>query len=141
MTTINDFKQMRDTLNARIKEEGLSALKAAFILFFDQHPEIHALRWVQYTPYFNDGDTCTFSVLDAEYLLTEKAKVWGDDVSFVDDEDFVSYWGREDTSTDRDLQKFWDDTQDDEIFQLIFGDHVAVLATREGFTVTEYEHE
>ena len=27
-------------------------------------PEIAALRWRQYTPYFNDGEPCTFSVND-----------------------------------------------------------------------------
>jgi hypothetical protein len=26
------------------------------------HPSIVAIRWTQYTPYFNDGDACVFSV-------------------------------------------------------------------------------
>lgn len=28
-------------------------------------PEVEAVRWEQYTPYFNDGDVCVFNIHDA----------------------------------------------------------------------------
>ena len=31
-------------------------------LFFDECPKVQAVVWSQYTPYFNDGDECVFSV-------------------------------------------------------------------------------
>lgn len=39
---------------------------------------VEAVRWHQYTPYFNDGEACTFNVYEPEVLL---------DVSDEDDED------------------------------------------------------
>lgn len=38
--------------------------------FFEAAPEIKAVVWEQYTPYFNDGEECIFSVNDL-YFLTE----------------------------------------------------------------------
>lgn len=33
------------------------------------HPDFAAVRWTQYTPYFNDGDPCTFSACKPGFLL------------------------------------------------------------------------
>ena len=33
-------------------------------LFFEECPKIQAVVWSQYTPYFNDGDECVFSIND-----------------------------------------------------------------------------
>lgn len=58
-----------DDLNAQIKEaqkemsnksEGL--IEAVAKQFLDKCPEVTGIHWTQYTPYFNDGDTCEFSV-------------------------------------------------------------------------------
>lgn len=53
----------------RVYEDALEKIKNSgsgnlFKAFFDAHPEAHALQWAQYTPYFNDGDPCVFSVGD-----------------------------------------------------------------------------
>ena len=32
---------------------------------FDEFPDIEFISWTQYTPYFNDGDECTFRVGEA----------------------------------------------------------------------------
>lgn len=39
-------------------------------LFFDECPKIQAVIWTQYTPYFNDGDECVFSV-NEPYFITK----------------------------------------------------------------------
>ena len=39
------------------REELASALRAVV-----ERPEVAAVRWRQYTPYFNDGDPCVFGV-------------------------------------------------------------------------------
>jgi len=58
-----------DELNAQIeaarkemqaKSEGL--IEAVVKQFLDKCPEVTGIHWTQYTPYFNDGDTCEFSV-------------------------------------------------------------------------------
>lgn len=35
------------------------------------HPEITAIRWSQYTPYFNDGSPCTFRVYEPEFQFSD----------------------------------------------------------------------
>ncbi len=141
MTTISDFKKMRAELNAKIKQDGMSALKLAFTEFFTAHPEVHALRWQQYTPYFNDGDTCEFSVYDVSYLPAEKAKSWESETDFAIDEEFLDTWDREQNPTQKSVEEFWKDTKDNDVFLVLFGDHVSVLATRDSFTVAGYEHD
>jgi hypothetical protein len=55
--------------NAKIEElrkAHMKSLQADFNeiikLFFDECPKVQAVVWSQYTPYFNDGDECVFSV-------------------------------------------------------------------------------
>lgn len=67
MTTIADFRRMKAEYEEKLKTDGLAAMKTAFIDFFNEHPDIHALSWRQYTPYFNDGDPCVFGVREPYY--------------------------------------------------------------------------
>lgn len=39
-------------------------------LFFEECPKVQAVVWSQYTPYFNDGDECIFSV-NEPYFITK----------------------------------------------------------------------
>lgn len=57
--------------NKTVKEqhdpaELIAALDALFAF-----PEVVAVRWTQYTPYFNDGEACTFDVNDARTKLID----------------------------------------------------------------------
>lgn len=47
-------------------EELLEKLDAVFAF-----PEVDAIRWPQFTPYFNDGDACEFSVHDPLLRLVD----------------------------------------------------------------------
>ncbi len=53
--------------------ELVAALDALFAF-----PEVVAVRWTQYTPYFNDGDACTFDVYEARTKLTDTPEEAGD---------------------------------------------------------------
>jgi hypothetical protein len=64
-TLLNNF----DELNAQIKSareemqaksEGL--IEAVAKQFLDKCPEVTGVHWTQYTPYFNDGESCEFGV-------------------------------------------------------------------------------
>lgn len=37
-------------------------------LFFEECPKVQAVVWNQYTPYFNDGDECVFSVNSPTFI-------------------------------------------------------------------------
>lgn len=67
-----------DLMNERIKEaqqemgkmsKGL--IEGAVQRFLDQCPEVTGVHWTQYTPYFNDGDSCEFSVNDFCFHILE----------------------------------------------------------------------
>lgn len=71
---INDYEAAR----AEFKTKAQAAMKESFKEVFDLFPEITAIRWVQYTPYFNDGETCEFSVHEPVVTNLE-----GDDLADV----------------------------------------------------------
>lgn len=57
---------------AAIAEEVKANLAKAFVDFFDQNPLIKVIGWAQYTPYFNDGDACVFSVGEVNFGMDDK---------------------------------------------------------------------
>lgn len=56
--TINNLQALKKTLQAQAQE----GIKDAFKQFFIAFPQVKTIVWSQYTPYFNDGDECVFSV-------------------------------------------------------------------------------
>lgn len=74
---LEQLKQNFKTLNERIaeamaqmKSDSKTLVEQAANELFQAAPEIDHVFWVQYTPYFNDGEPCTFSVHDIYYVLT-----------------------------------------------------------------------
>lgn len=74
-----------DELNAQINEaqkemsnKSKGLIEAVAKQFLDKCPEVTGIHWTQYTPYFNDGDTCEFSV--NEYCF----HILGDDDDEID---------------------------------------------------------
>ena len=56
-------KQMKDTSKGLVEE--------AVNRFLNTCPEVTGVHWVQYTPYFNDGDSCEFGVCDICFHILE----------------------------------------------------------------------
>ena len=61
--------------NARLEEMRQAHMKELqgdfnniIKLFFEECPKVQAVVWSQYTPYFNDGDECVFSVNDPCFI-------------------------------------------------------------------------
>lgn len=52
------IRQAREQM--REKSEGL--VEGVVKIFLDECPEVTGVHWTQYTPYFNDGETCEFNV-------------------------------------------------------------------------------
>lgn len=122
---------------------------------------VDSVRWRQYTPYFNDGDPCEFTIYDATVLL----KGFGED----DDRDGLGDYG--DNYLDTYSLKYNSDqiavrypeldlSERGELYQKLrhfstavaggahfvmlqqtFGDPAQVTATPEGFDVEFYEHD
>lgn len=115
---VNEIKALKKELTQKAKDGLMLCLKE----LFEQHPEVKTLQFAAYTPYFNDGDECTFrcSAYYADINEDEDAGV-SDDVADV----FRSA-----------LAQLDDDTWMD-----IVGDHALVTITPQGINVVEYDHE
>lgn len=65
---VAEYNDAKVTFQTKMK----TAFSDIFSEFFTNYPEIKAVVWNQYTPYFNDGETCEFSVneflvIDSDY--------------------------------------------------------------------------
>jgi hypothetical protein len=97
-----------------------------------------AVRWTQYTPYFNDGDACVFRVNDPSVLPTGA----GDS---DDDDSWIDAWSLDDNSPLKTALKAFESVLDgghhDVLLGKQFGDHAQVTATKEKFIVDFYDHD
>jgi hypothetical protein len=137
----NDLLKEVEAAKDHVRERALAAVTALFKTFFVAHPEIRAVGWTQYTPYFNDGEACVFSV--GELRVSTRSEDFSKVSSFWDDEDDEDYGFTEspqDKGLDTALTKLAR-TISDEIFKAAFGDHALVIATPGGFHVNEYRHD
>lgn len=105
--------------------------------------EVDAIRWAQYTPFFNDGDVCEFSTGE----LTMKLR--GDDESGELDDGFMwSYEVRRNASCSATTKNYFAELGDalgvgrfESFLYDQFGDHAEVTVTREKVTIESYDHE
>lgn len=65
----SDLDEHTAAVHAEIKVEARKVIEAVGAEFFARNPSVVAIRWTQYTPYWQDGDTCTFSANDPELQL------------------------------------------------------------------------
>jgi hypothetical protein len=154
------FEQAKAKLE-EAKQAYRDAAKAFFAEFtketFEALPDLKAIRWTQYTPYSNDGDSCEFSVSDPEYDISiagdgrsSDPDDYDDDEKYRDLWDIGYDWKREDESRGTRfpgrevlevfVRRFGG--LGDDFFETGFGDHVQVTVTRDGETkVEEYSHD
>lgn len=67
-----NFEQFREQIEAARKEMAAKStgfIEAACKQFFDICPEVESVFWTQFTPYFNDGEACEFSVHELHFTL------------------------------------------------------------------------
>jgi len=122
-------KQIRETAQSKLKP----ALKGSITDLIAIVPTLTAIRWHQYTPYFNDGDACTFSVNSPEFQFGE-GESFVDSYS-LDDEDLNK------TQVEA-IEEFETELGDcEELLEEAFGDHVEVTVTTTGIETESYEHD
>ncbi len=126
-----------------IQKKGKTAVTALFKAFFTKYPQVQAVAWTQYVPQFNDGDPCYFRF--RTFFLSVKTGVDFSRIYRLQDE------GEEDDAhgltdeyslTDKALKQALssiENSADRKVFEAAFGDNAVVIATREGFHVSEYD--
>ena len=135
-TIVSEFRAREEARNSIAEADARATIETYFRAFFANAPVVSAVRWEQFTPYFNDGDTCTFNV------YSDGA------IRFDGEEDFSETWDlREVADPARKAavellrSTFPDLARAENAFLTVFGDHAQITATREGFEVTEYSHD
>lgn len=170
---MNELKQKYDKLIAdqrelqrKFQEQAQALFKETTTEFFSLNPGINAVIWTQYTPYWNDGETCEFSVGAPSF--TNAARDDFNDLScyeydgdndaiwVVDDLRFVLTSGRDYCESDKQkilagppvdikscglFSSMIQSPEFEDVMKAMFGDHSIVIATRDGFDVEEYDHE
>lgn len=127
-------KQIED-----LKKEYMKAGKKAFgeesKTLFASHPKLKEFSWTQYTPYFNDGEPCTFSAHTYDPYLN------GEDYWYEgEDQERTVMTKGEFESARKDVREFLEQFDDDTLEHL-FGDHVKVVVTKRGAKIHEYSHD
>jgi hypothetical protein len=131
-----------EAAKAKVKEAGAAAVGALFKQFFAEYPSVTAIGWTQYTPHFNDGEPCEFSVHDF-YATTKEGVDFEAVSSLYDDEDehgFADSYSIKDKGIKAAVARL-ERSKDDDLFESAFGDHAMVIATPRGFHVSEYSHD
>lgn len=175
MSTLETIKQKIADINAK-KQELVSDLRKDFApmlqpLFEKSNGKIKSFGWTQYTPYFNDGDECTFSTnVDYPYINGEdELKELKEDkyvIITADNEkevkEYIDYKGYSwiKNNTIGQIGYVRNNEYDSEMFEIVeelksvlssidseflkdlFGDHVLVTVYDNGNIETEeYEHD
>lgn len=142
----SDFRQ-------RMKEEFKTVFEKASSTFFQLVPEVKSIIWTQYTPYFNDGDTCYFSVHEFSFSNFIPDSPIGyfydsyqDDDNCEDNSWSYSSWGMKKSSLSAEKIELCNSFEslinaNEEFMQEILGDHVLVHVTANGVEVSDYDHD
>ena len=158
---VANFQEQTKAFQKQAQEEFKKISKQ----LFDLCPELTAIKWNQYTPYFNDGEPCEFRVgspvftnapdytnvytygeYDGEYAM-EAEETDGEENPVL-----VWLYGDDCYSSDRHMppeyapvfnafESILSDSSFESVLKAMFDDHVTVTITRDGIDVEDYDHE
>lgn len=151
----NRCQKMRDNMLADSKVLFHDIVKD----LFESNPELNSFSWIQYTPFFNDGDECVFSAhvdyptvnatLDGNECIFDdyigSFEVNGEEISSYDDPAKAKLYESQEKklkNISKSISDLLCDLNQDKVFHMMFGDHVRVVVNRNGSINTEeYDHE
>ncbi len=128
---------------AKIKEEHVAKMKSSFKElfeeFFKEAPNIQALAWSQYTPYFDDGNECVFDIHEIIFITKnfDPDNILGY-YEYYDDEYSTELIGAEQELA-KDIEKLI--RANETVMKDMFGDHAQVIIHRGGMISDDFEHD
>jgi len=124
--SIAEFDAKRKELIAELQVQFGPMLKP----LFEEYPEVNEISWQQYTPYFNDGDSCEFGVRNDDIYIN------GEDEWDMDEEDRKKF---------APAKKAFEDlltSIPEDFYKDLFGDHMTVIIKSDCTVETEeYDHD
>lgn len=163
MTYEEKLKELR-TKNSKInelKKEIVSISDSIFEDFrnhiFSKYQQLKSFGWTQYTPYFNDGEACVFYA-NTDYLIINDE--YAEDSNWFNTENVINWgqWNRElkiyegrveepNTNYNQTLVDAHGEiidflsNFDNDYYLNKFGDHAEVIVTKDGFDISDCEHD
>jgi hypothetical protein len=147
-TMLAKVKEARAAYKAALDEAGKDLQKSLAEYLAEalrQAPEEYvAVRWSQYSPYFNDGEACTFSVHEPFVLTTDSDEDERYEGAWYREEYYSAYYKKTEPEQHvglKALNEAWSSIEED-IFERAFGDHVQITVRRDGsFSVDDRGHD
>lgn len=151
----------QEQLRQEMKDLGTRLFKEGSQDIFDTYPDLVSFSWVQYTPYFNDGDECVFGVDDYSIGLAWR-NMTDDEQDDADDNMWEETFYRNAKYADPSVElpsylSQYEDKRwlfeagelasglisgvDEATMKDLFGDHVKVTVTRDGIDTEYYDHD
>ena len=152
---VASFVAEMDKLEKEYLAKATELFNSITKVFFENNPQFTRIQWAQYTPYFNDGDTCEFST--GELIATNSDEVTfhgdyeGEDEGEDEDGDFnppssviiYPHW-RKNKVVNEDFDALADlinSSAGQNMCLRTFGDHSSIVITKDGVEVQEYDHD
>ncbi len=153
MTNMQSLINQYETKIENFRIELRESFKQFVRDFFKEVPELKTIFWTQYTPYFNDGDTCEFRVnepLFANFQSEIDLRAYDSGNEELAEgqwlyDGYGVYGAR--SNADHIKQKMDEftsviqSTAMRDVLQMMFGDHVQVTITESRMVSSECEHD
>jgi hypothetical protein len=122
---LEEFEARKNALIEELRNDFPAILRP----LFESNPVVESISWTQYTPYFNDGDECTFGV-NMELDINEKS------IYDYDDDGYESM-----KSIQKQFRTVLEELPD-QFYLDLFGDHAQITIYADGrIVVDEYDHD
>jgi hypothetical protein len=157
LKTLKEKQSQISKLKSDVIEISSDIFEDFYKYIFDKYPTLESFGWTQYTPYFNDGETCVFytntSYININGECVDEAD-WSQKTKIIDwgtwNKDTRKYEGRvEEDNHDYDsilteasneivdfLGRF-----DNDFYLSKFGDHAEITVTKDGVDISDYDHD
>jgi hypothetical protein len=134
LAKIEIFQEKWEAEREKLVTEFKENFNNFFSEIFKKYPKLNAFKFTAYTPYFNDGEACEFSVNDVYDVLTD------------DNEDFkdvYSYKGIEKEMIEEVLGEINEIifAVDSSFYKESFGDHIEISVYRNKIETEDYSHD
>jgi hypothetical protein len=127
---------------AALQKEAAGQIKPLLQEFITAHPQVKQVAWTQYTPYFNDGESCVFSVHGFGFYFEGdnlEDHLYEHELYRYENFDKKEVCSPETHAACLTLEKDLNSVQD--ALKALFGDHVTVIVNADGVSVDEYDHD
>lgn len=153
MDALTTLKEQKANLMKAMSEIGEQGVKDRLKRFFADVPEAIQVGWLQYTPYFNDGDPCVFSLhsigirFDKDFMPSDESYSDNDWLwygtykvkNFAEGLNPPSARANEVVALCQSLEDDIKSSKD--LLEIVFGDHIKITATPNAIVVEEYDHD